>query len=62
MSFSPGSFVRASAGRLSVTRLIHSICMGRSGTGSPIKGAKNSVHISPEFVVRRYLMNFLILS
>ena len=57
-----GSTERASAGRLSVTRLTQRMWMGRIGTGRPTSGARKSVSISPELVVRRYFRNFLILS
>ncbi|GBE03730.1 hypothetical protein BMS3Abin09_00648 [bacterium BMS3Abin09] len=60
--FSAGSTASASPGSPSVTRLIHKICMGRSGIGSPRKGGRNIVHISPELLVMVYLMNLRILS
>ena len=51
MSRSAGSAASASPGRPSVTRLIHRIWIGSSGTGSPRKGARKMVQISAELVV-----------
>ena len=48
---SAGSAVSANAGMPSVTRLIHNICVGRKGIGSPKKGAKKIISTSAELVV-----------
>ncbi len=48
MSGSAGSTPNASAGNPSVTRFIHRICNGSSGSGMPRNGATSITQISPE--------------
>ena len=62
MPFSSGSTASARPGKPSVTRLIHRICRGRSGSGMPKKGAINITKISPMLLESVYLMNLRMLS
>ena len=50
---STGSIPRASAGNPSVTRFTHNICIGKSGTGKPIREAVNITRISPALQDKR---------
>ncbi len=59
---SPSSNPNARVGKLSVTRLIHSIWMAVIGTGNQIMKLKITLIISSKFTASINLMNFLILS
>gem|GEM_PF-2479419 len=57
-----GSTHNAKAGKPSLTKFIHRICMAINGNGNPIKLIINITNISHMFVESRKLTNFLILS
>ena len=62
MFASAGSTPRASAGSPSVTRFIQRIWSGRRGSGMPKSGPSSITAISLALQLRRYLMNFRMLS
>lgn len=59
---SPWSNPNASVGKLSVTKLIHSIWIAVIGTGNQTRKLNTTLVIASKFTARRNLINFLILS